>query len=570
MSAQIHYELFIRRNANVGWTLHFATEDRARSLEVAEQLLVEAKAVAVRVTKETLDPETREFRSVTVLSKGMTEMVKPKRARVEDDAPLCVAPSDLYSSHARDRINRLLDGWLKRKKVTAFELLHRPDLVEQLDASGTELQHAVQKIAIPEAQARNVGVHEVMRTFQSLVERAIERILKDGRKQVFPNITPANFAQVLTKLQDDPERSYLIGGGIARYLGAAGNWTEKVRLLLDLADAAPQVGKARGLAFYMLEQPLTEILGSRGGVSELLGEGQDLGSNLGALIRLAANDAVALVGRHDASVLRLIPVLEGEVARLAGHLASDAFMPVRTALIRRVMQELKSHRRLRPHNPDGEIEILRALAMGLTAAAGKLVNMEDVHETFVERSRTLVTADFVTLYLERYRTAVTEAQALVRLADNVTGAANKREAARWISSCVGALKFEREMRESPESPTAKLSLLADLQKAVSKAGLAEADQARCVAKIGDIGGLIESDARLTQTLARSTVPPVQRLIYLLRMASGETAPLGACADRAKVEAVRLLKAPEVRPALASQPDQFERVRSLLGAAGLAA
>ena len=76
-TAQVHYELFIRRSANVGWTLQFATEDRTRCLESAEQLMAESKAVAVRVTKETLDPETREFRSVTVLSKGMTEMVKP-------------------------------------------------------------------------------------------------------------------------------------------------------------------------------------------------------------------------------------------------------------------------------------------------------------------------------------------------------------------------------------------------------------------------------------------------------------------------------------------------------------
>src|SRR5690606_19723061 len=102
-----------------------------------------------------------------------------KKKQAEDLAPLCVAPNDLYSAHARDRIGRLLEGWLARHHATPFELLHRPDLVEELDASGIELQHAIQKIAVPEAQDRGLSVHELMRTFQGLVERAIQRLLKD-------------------------------------------------------------------------------------------------------------------------------------------------------------------------------------------------------------------------------------------------------------------------------------------------------------------------------------------------------------------------------------------------------
>ncbi|MFM9673575.1 hypothetical protein, partial [Streptomyces galilaeus] len=94
----------------------------------------------------------------------------------------------LYTLHARERIGRLLEGWLRRKSVTPFELLHRPDLVEQLDASGVEIQHAVQKIAVPEAQARGLTTHELIRTFQALVDRAIERLTRDGRKNAFPKI----------------------------------------------------------------------------------------------------------------------------------------------------------------------------------------------------------------------------------------------------------------------------------------------------------------------------------------------------------------------------------------------
>ena len=79
-----------------------------------------------------------------------------------------------------------MEGWLTRNHATPFELLHRPDLIEKLDAAGNELQHAVQKIAMPEAQARGISVHELIRNFQSLIERAISRVLGDGRKRPLP------------------------------------------------------------------------------------------------------------------------------------------------------------------------------------------------------------------------------------------------------------------------------------------------------------------------------------------------------------------------------------------------
>jgi len=110
------------------------------------------RVAAVRVCKESLDPDTREFRSVSILSKGKTEVARKKKV-IENREPLCVTPEDLYTVHARDRIGRLLEAWLSRNHATAFELLHRPDLIEKLDAAGTDLQHAVQKIAVPEAQA---------------------------------------------------------------------------------------------------------------------------------------------------------------------------------------------------------------------------------------------------------------------------------------------------------------------------------------------------------------------------------------------------------------------------------
>ena len=53
---------------------------------------------------------------------------------------------------------------------------------------------------------------------------------------------------------------------------------------------------------------------------------------------------------------------------------------------------------------------------------------------------------------------------------------------------------------------------------------------------------------------------------LLRMAAGETAPLGPVADKARAEVLKMTRTPEVRAELARSPEQLEAVRSLLQAA----
>lgn len=567
---QTHYELFVRKQPAAPWVLQFASEDRAKCLATAEELISGGRVAAVRVTKEVLDPETREFSSATILTKGDVAVSKQPKKVAEDFAPMCVSPTDLYTMHARDRIGRLLDNWLKRKRVTVFELLHRPDLVELLDASGMEIQHAVQRLAVPEAQARGVSVHEIIRAYQALIDRAIDRLVKDGRKKVFPKLTVATFAQSVVKCQGEAESQYLLGGAVAGFIAAAPDWNAKVGLILDLVEAAPSEPKACALAIHVLEQPLQEILGGQGALAEIIGPDQDLGACLALLTRVAAEKEAAMLSQIDPMVRRLIPPVEGALERLAKALQREALRNVRAAVGKRILRELNSPKRLRPNDAEGEIALLRALAMCLTATGGNLVSAEEVQDAFHARSKSLVNSVFVDAYLADRGTVMDEAMALVKLADNVVGASNKRDAARWITATVGALKFERELREGHGTPSEKLHLLANLQRALSKAGMLAEDQAAAFARIGDIGALVEADSSLTQQLSRSQAPLLQKVRTLLRMAAGETAPIGPASEKAKLEALKLLRTPDFRTQMAASPETLPAIRNLLASAGLAA
>ena len=563
MSDQVHYELFVRRKPGAQWTLDMATEVRTHALATAEEALEQGRAVAVRVSKETLDKATGEYKSISIFTKGMVDGGKPKKVQ-EDLDPLCVQPADLYTAHARDRIGRLLEGWLARHNATPFELLHRPDLVEKLEASGTDLQHALQKIAIPEAEARGMSVHELIRTFQGLVERTVANLMKQFKKGALPDLDKEGFARAAERLAGDPDRAFLLGAGVAASIAPGKNWSEKIARLIDLADAAPADPKARAAALAAIETPLAEIIGSKAGMADLLGANDaDLGTTLAAMTRLSGGAQVEGLIRIEAGVRNCMPELSGTAKRLGDWLAKDEFPAVRMSIAKRVLKELNGVRRLKPSDAEAEIEFLRALAMALTAAAGRILPPEDITSAFTTRSKTLLNGEFIEALLGRDRTSREEIQMLIRLAENVMGAVNKRMAARWLSANVLALRFERELRQGPDSAAAKLAGLAGLQKALVRSGLVVEDYEPLCARLGEVGGMIEADARLVAMLVRAPAPLPQKLAVLIKLAMGEAGPTGPVADKAKAEVMKLARAPEAREELAASPETMDLLKGMV-------
>lgn len=570
MAGTVHYEVYIRKTAPAPWSLLMATEDRKHATETAEDLLADNRAAAVRVTKETLDPDTMEFASVTVLTRGAPEVKKKTLVSDENRGPACSNPQDLYASHARELIGRALEDWLARQGATAFELLHRPDLAEKLEASGVEMQHAVQKVALPESQSTGQSIHELIRHYQKLADQTVERLIAAGKRGKAPDLSVVSLAEAAQKLSGAADRPLLIGMAISQALSGCKGARAKVETLMDLLDRAPTEGPPRALVLVAAEQLLCDLFASRSNLAHVLGPALDQGGSLAAVVRMAAPREIQAVLAHDPRLAIQIPSVDGPAERLGQRLQAGEFPLLAAALARMVLRELMSPRRLRPTDATGEIDILRALATSLTAAAGRLLTLEEVQNAFIERSKSLVTADFVAAYVLACSSVLEEAEALSRLCENVTGTASKRSAARWMLACVSSLRFESEMRQSQASVVQKLQILAALQRSIRVAGLTETDEMQIAAAIGAVGGTVEAEGRLTAQLARAPAPTPQKLSALLRLAAGETAPLGPAADRAKAEAVRILRAPDTRTALRQAPESLAPLKTLLQAAGLAA
>lgn len=552
MEEQVHYEVLARRP---GSAVHLEAwlEDQHRAIQVANEMIGSGEFIAVMVVRETRNPKTGKFTPLCIRREGDFSSPVTRKLRSGDlPPPRCQAGPDLYGPMARARIAEVLEGWLARRKATAFELIHRLDLVDTLKNTGGEFQHAVQKFAVPEALLRRSTVHEVIRGLHPVIDQAAARLRQATQAKSFPTISVSGFAETCEALAGADERLFLMGGSVAAYLGSAEDWPSKVERILNLADAAPETGTGRDLAMHVLAQPMAEILNLGPAMAEMLGAELDPASHLAALALLVAPDVAAAVAAFDPAAATLLPRPTDIGERLGRFLAEPRVSGLRQALGRKVLSEIASPKRLRPASAEGEVEMTRVLAITLMTAAESMGGAEAVHEAFVARSQTMVGTEFVTAYLKVSRTPIDEAMALVRLMESVVGGTHKRQAVRWIQSCVTSLKFDTEVMTGKAPAAIRLGLLATLYRRVARAGGKEAGIEGLLTLIGEMGGKLEAEAKIIQALRKASNTPVEKVQTLIRMATGEAAPLGPAAERARQEAKRLAAHPDTTAHLSAR------------------
>src|SRR5581483_4113632 len=240
MAQSVHYEVFVRQGGRVDWSLIEVRNDRESALEFAQALMTEKRATAGKVVKETYYDDTGDFLSLKIFEDGHNQ-IQMKTAPAEEEVPHtlpCSKPDDLYSLQARSTIARLISDFLARNRITVTELGHRADLLEKLEATGTLLQHAIQKIAVAQASSLGAPVAQIVKGLNELVERTIHRVYRDARKGLFPTASKGGFGKLAARLAGQGEGAYLLNGALAQYLKDAAKWDDKIARLIALMPEA--------------------------------------------------------------------------------------------------------------------------------------------------------------------------------------------------------------------------------------------------------------------------------------------------------------------------------------------
>jgi hypothetical protein len=539
---QIHYEIFRRVGAKGGWKLHEVQSSRDRAIAAARLLMTEDKATGVKVVKETYNEESGDYLSLKIFEEGHAQVQIEAAAEEAPRALPCFKPDDLYSYHARATMRRLFTDFLARNKITITELIHRADMLEKLEATGTVYQHAVQKVAVAQASSTTIPVQQIVKSLNELATQALHRVYRDHAKGAFPRVAAEEFATFAASLAGKGDAAYLFNGALARHLREGRSWNEKVLSLLCVMQAAPAEGPARQLILGSIDAIIAEILSGSAALHELMGPAENLAEALSQLIDLFLGKMPAGAG-HDG------------LAALAARFAAGELPEARTALAGRIVAEFKSPKRLHPDSIVEELKSLRALANKVVFGVGKYLSHEDLIAAFTLRSKRLVTPEALGAYIAE-APIEERLERLLFVEENVIGAENKRQLGTFVAPVLTSAAFENYF-QNPRLPVLqRLQRLSQTQARVLRAGFVEESRTDFAEKMDKLACDMAARAKLFENLDAKHGSAVDKAGMLLKLILGGFLTEGRLSAQAREIILGHLATPGFLSAyFASQPKQ---------------
>jgi hypothetical protein len=518
MGREIHYEIFKRVGARGGWTLHDVRSDRETSLNLAKELMASEQATGVKVVKETYNDDTGDYLTLKIFEDGHNQM---KVAPAQEEAPNalpCFKPDDLYSYHARATMRRLLSDYLARNKVTITELIHRADLLEKLEATGTLYQHAIQKVAVAQAANTSAPVQQIIKSLNELTTQAFHRVYRDQRAGKFPDPHPHQFAELAEKLYGQGNSSYLFNGALARHLKEAQGWDQKVLTLIRIMEQAPTEEGPRKLVLTSVDAILAEILNGSAALHELLGRAENLGQALNNLVTLFLGKPAENGG-------------EG-LAALTDHFANDTLPEARTAIANRIVAEFKSNKRLCPEFMVDELKTLRAMANRIVMGVGKYLSHEDLIAAFTLRSKRLVTQEALAPYIHEAGPDE-KVDRLLFVEDNIIGAENKRQLSNYVMPILTSAAFDNFFQNHRMPLMQRLQRLAQLQTRVNRSGFIDVTRQEIAARLDFQAVQVEARGKLFESIEAKPTSAVEKAQTLIKLMTGGVLTEGQLSAKAR-------------------------------------
>ena len=549
-----HHEVFVKKHPKASWTLVEAMPDREEALALAHKLKNHHAKGSVRVVKEVWEAENSEFRGVTIFESGPERFADPDEKKGEASLP-CLTPDDLVGPAARDTVRRVLSGWLERKQAAPLELLHRADLIEDLDGSDTDLQHAIQKVAIARAQNTDASVHAYVRLLTDLVEKGVSQARRETQKGKAPPKANSFADQAsLILAEGSPEKR--LRKAIADRLSEVRDFGEKAKVLLALHADLPQDPEAREFAARETDQFLAEMLSFDGGVRGVIGKPDDLGDQVSRLTAVYEGEpeSTDLMGAPDAARM------------MAKGFACNGFPATHIEIAKRILTALRAPKRFKPNSVMEEIELARQLAQRLIAASGPNLHPDSLVDAFTHRSAKLLAPEVVDEALANCAGPVEQIERLYQIEDNLVGEQNKTKLAAYIRGRLGGPQAESHFVRGQGQPLERLSQLTALQARANKGAFPKADKAELAIAFDQMGMKILDETKILRKLAESNRPPLDSARALLKLAASGVLPQGQCTEDAKSRALRLISSEMGRKA-AAQPENRDVLTEIQGLMG---
>ena len=550
-SSETHFELFLRKSPKAGWALADAHSDRLKAIERAKYLLKDHPQGGVRVMKEVLKSDGS-YESILLTSFGDCGDIKkrPSRTFIPQATSSCVSPGDLRTPAARKTYLEVMPRFLERHRVLPGELIYRTDLLEILEASGSEITQAVQRVAI--ARAEGDDLHSIARQLHELVQEAISGVFRDKKNGAFVKFE-GSLEQVILACKRRPNAKIAFCSAIADRLMKETSWSQKLNGLVAIWKEAEMLAKPeREFANGLLSDYFSEWINTPGALNAILGDCHNAGEMVDRLISIL-EPAPTKPGEID--VLR--DMTSAKDLREAIHLG---LLPsARNTILTRVFDEISSNRRLIEGSLLVEFRLLKQFGDRLVKVL-QASRRAEMYESFCARSKRLMSTDTVDAYLDEFE-ALERPRRLLELKDNIVGAEARQKMTSLLRALIGQPRFEAAAMNCGGKHLQVLVSLRSTQADLIKSDLPEDERIALAEAIDSLGVKVISHAHLLKQIAKKAGSPVLAALALFRIAT-EAMPRGQSAMLAFAAGGKLLKEPEALEATKADNNLRKTLREL--------
>jgi hypothetical protein len=361
------YEVLV--NSGGRWTIDSVHAVRSQAIQQADSLLSSGRCEGVKVTAQK-DSSAQE----TVIFERMAR--KPEKAisiTPIRKAPVCRGIDEYYEFKSRRTIGRLLRQYLDEHGITPLELLYSVGHLNMLARNDTLFPQAIQSVAA--LQAKETGEKptqrsgELSRAFEAVRDRA--RTFAGSRefpKELREKGLDALMATARATVAPDMQAFY-VRGSLAARLGDGGDWSDKLELMIGLAEQA----SAEDTRAYV-DEAAAEILDAASAIMELIGGQPDAASAHRALVKIA-------LGRYRAP-----KSARSCVGQLNDLMARKPLPLTRRMLLERVARELAGVKPLTREGGEAEQNAFLGLFQELIDDGG-LMGGPDISEAMTLRGK---------------------------------------------------------------------------------------------------------------------------------------------------------------------------------------
>lgn len=530
---ETHFELFLRKSPKASWALVEAMPQRAAAIDHGKKILKAHPNGGVRVMKEERKADGS-YESIMVITLGNCDQPrkKPSRTTIPKATSSCVSPADLREPAARKTYIEVLPRFLERHRVLPGELIFRTDLLELLEADGSEITQAIQRVAISRAEGDDL--HSIARQLHEMVGQAINGVFKEQKNGVLVK-WDRDLPGVIEQCKKRPSFKLAFGSALADRLKKSPNWEKKLNDLVEIwkeAESLPETELKQ--VNDCLSDYFVEWLGMPGAVKAILGETGSLADVLDRLIAILEPNRATSEGRDP---LARLPAAQN--LNLAVH---NGLLPGATnTILSQVFEEISSNRRLYEKNLLIEFRMLKQFGDRLVTILQSSRRAE-MYDAFCARSKRLMSTDTVDAYLEQFEVHE-RPRRLLELKDNLVGTDARQKMISLVRGIIGQPRFEAAALNGQGNPVQILLSLRATQHDLLTSDFPEQDRVHAAKDLDTLGVRVMSGNNLLKMIAQKAQTPERAALALFRLAA-EALPRGQCATLAGMAASRLLKEPE--------------------------